>query len=296
MAEITRTLVAAIVGRPNVGKSTLVNAVAGEKIAIVSPKPQTTRHRIRAVANRGETQFVFVDTPGFHRPRTRLGEYMVKTVRDSFHGVDAVVLVVDGAREDDELLTLLRNANTPAVIAINKIDALDSKAELLPIIARYSQFHHIVPISAKLGEGVEELLSVLSQFAQDGGALFPQDMTSDQDDRTVVGELVREKLLMCLDKEIPHGIAVDVTKFSERDSASGDPIIDVDVTIYCERESHKRIIIGKRGEMLRRVGSLSRRDIERFMGTRVFLQTWVKVREGWRDRAGALREFGYGDR
>ncbi|MDR0819787.1 MAG: GTPase Era [Oscillospiraceae bacterium] len=290
---ITKTLVAAIIGRPNVGKSTLTNAVAGEKIAIVTPKPQTTRHRIRAVANRGETQFVFVDTPGYHTPKTKLGEYMVKTVRESVQGVDVVVMMIENGREDDELPNIAKRGKTPVVLVINKIDTLERVDSLLPIIAKYSEFEHIIPISAKTGEGVEELLSVLAQFAQDGGALFPDGMTSDQDDLVVVGELVREKLLMCLNQEIPHGTAVEVTKFSERDTTAGEPVIDVDVTIYCERDTHKRIIIGKKGEMIKRIGELSRKDIERFMGTKVFLQTWVKVKEGWRDHSTALRDFGY---
>jgi len=291
--NITKTAVIAVIGRPNVGKSTLANAFAGEKVAIVSPKPQTTRNRIYAIANRNETQFVFVDTPGYHRVHNKLDEYMDKSIKSSFDGVDAIIYMVTDSREDEELQRLVKSAKVPVVVAVNKIDLFESKAEILPIIERFSEFEHIVPISAKKGDGVEELLTLLSRFAQSGEALFPEDMTTDQSDSVVVGELVREKLLLCLDKEIPHGTAIEVTKFSERDESG---IIDLDVTIFCERESHKRIIIGKGGSMLRKVGEMARRDIERFMGTKVFLQTWVKVKENWRDRVGLVRQFGYNEK
>jgi len=288
--NITKNIIVSVIGRPNVGKSTLANAIAGEKIAIVSPKPQTTRNRIYAIKNRGETQFIFVDTPGYHKPHNKLDEFMVQTVKDSFKGVDAIVLMIENGRDDPELFEMAQRSSTPAVLVINKIDLLESKAELLPLIEKYSGFEHIVPISAKNADGIDELLNVLEPFAQSGSALFPEEMTTDQDDVTVVGELVREKLLMCLDHEIPHGTAVEVTRFSERIDTE---IVDVEVTIYCERESHKRIIIGKRGSMIKRVGELARKDIERFMGAKVFLQTWVKVKEGWRDMGGVLKDLGY---
>jgi GTP-binding protein Era len=292
MQKITKTAVIAVVGRPNAGKSTLANAIAGEKIAIVTPKPQTTRTRIYAVTVRGDTQFVFVDTPGFHTPKNKLGEFMVKTVREAFNGADAVVLLTEPGRRSRELETLVSASKVSVVLAINKIDLLEQKEQVLPIILEFTGFEHIVPISAKTGDGVEELLTLLGGFAQSGDALFPEGMTTDQDDASVVAELIREKLLICLDKEIPHGTAVEITRFSQRNDSD---IIDVEVTIYCERESHKRIIIGKGGAMLKRVGELARRDIERFMGGKVFLQTWVKVKENWRDRPAYLKDFGYVD-
>ncbi|MDR2360492.1 MAG: GTPase Era [Oscillospiraceae bacterium] len=289
--KITKTAVVAVVGRPNVGKSTLANAFAGEKVTIVSPKPQTTRTRVYAVTSRAGIQFVFVDTPGFHTPKNRLDEYMEGAVKSSFGGADAVLYIIDRDRQDDELERLIRDSAIPAILVINKIDALESKAELLPVIERYSAaFEHIVPISAQKGDGVEGLLELLSSYAKDGEALFPEGMTTDQSDSAVVGELIREKLLICLNQEIPHGTAVEITKFSERIDTE---IIDVEATIYCERQSHKRIIIGKNGAALKRVGEMARRDIERFMGAKVFLQTWVKVKEDWRDRPGLIKEFGY---
>ena len=294
---ITKTAMITICGRPNVGKSTLTNALVGEKIAIVSSKPQTTRNRISAVLNRGDTQLILMDTPGFHKPRTRLGDYMVKVVRESVADVDAVLLVVEpianiGAQEQ-ELIGRIKESGAPSVLVINKIDTVE-KAELLRVMARYSAAHPfdaIVPISAKRGEGLDELLSELQKFAAPGPQLFPDDMISDMPEKQICAELVREKLLLCLDKEIPHGTAVEVTKFSERENG----IIDMDVTIYCEKDSHKGIIIGKKGAMLKKIGELARADIEAFMGTKVFLQTWVKVKENWRDSNAQLRNFGFTD-
>lgn len=294
---ITKTAMITICGRPNVGKSTLTNALVGEKIAIVSSKPQTTRNRISAVLNRGDTQLILMDTPGFHKPRTRLGDYMVKVVRESVADVDAVLLVVEpianiGAQEQ-ELIGHIKESGAPSVLVINKIDTVE-KAELLRVMALYSAAHPfdaIVPISAKRGEGLDELLSELQKYAAPGPQLFPDDMISDMPEKQICAELVREKLLLCLDKEIPHGTAVEVTKFSERENG----IIDMDVTIYCEKDSHKGIIIGKKGAMLKKIGELARTDIEAFMGTKVFLQTWVKVKENWRDSNAQLRNFGFTD-
>ena len=293
----TKSGMIAIVGRPNVGKSTLTNALVGEKIAIVTNKPQTTRNRICAILNRGESQFVFLDTPGLHRARTRLGEYMVGVVRQSVADVDAVLLLVEpianvGAPEE-ELIQRIKALDMPAVLAVNKIDTV-KKDELLAVIQTYAQAHAfaaIVPISAKDGEGVDELLEVLERFLPEGPRLFPEDMITDQPERQVCAEIVREKLLLCLDKEIPHGTAVEVTKFSQRD----DGMIDLDATIYCEKNSHKGIIIGKGGAMLKKISTLAREDIERFMGEKVFLQTWVKVKENWRDQVNLLKNFGYRD-
>ena len=284
-----------VCGRPNVGKSTLTNTLVGEKIAIVSNKPQTTRNRICAVVTKGNTQFVFMDTPGFHKPRTRLGDYMVNVVRESVADVDAVMLLVEPlpniGKQEQELIARFKETGVPALLVINKIDTVQ-RAELLEVMAVYSaayEFDTIIPISAKTGEGVDELLAELSKYAVDGPPLFPDGMISDQPEKQICAELVREKLLLCLDKEIPHGTAVEVTRFSERD----DGIIDMDVTIYCEKASHKGIIIGKKGAMLKKIGELARADIEAFMGTKVFLQTWVKVKENWRDSQAQLRNFGF---
>lgn len=284
-----------VCGRPNVGKSTLTNTLVGEKIAIVSNKPQTTRNRICAVVTKGNTQFVFMDTPGFHKPRTRLGDYMVNVVRESVADVDAVMLLVEPlpniGKQEQELIARFKETGVPALLVINKIDTVQ-RAELLEVMAVYSaayEFDAIIPISAKTGEGVDELLAELSKYAVDGPPLFPDDMISDQPEKQICAELVREKLLLYLDKEIPHGTAVEVTRFSERD----DGIIDMDVTIYCEKASHKGIIIGKKGAMLKKIGELARADIEAFMGTKVFLQTWVKVKENWRDSQAQLRNFGF---
>ena len=292
---ITKTAMITICGRPNVGKSTLTNALVGEKIAIVTNKPQTTRNRISAVLNRGETQFVLMDTPGFHKPRTRLGDYMVKVVRESVADVDAVVLVVEPIAsigpQEAALIERIKQSGAPSVLVINKIDTVEKDA-LLAVIAAYSEAHEfnaIVPISAKQGDGLEVLLDELEKFAEPGPQLFPDDMISDMPEKQICAELVREKLLLCLDKEIPHGTAVAVTKFSERENG----IIDMDVTIYCEKDSHKGIIIGKHGAMLKKIGELARTDSEAFMGTKVFLQTWVKVKENWRDSNALLRNFGF---
>ncbi len=294
---ITKTAMITIAGRPNVGKSTLTNTLVGEKITIVSPKPQTTRSRILAVTSRGETQFVFADTPGFHRARTKLGTYMDNVVRQSVADVDAVALLVEpiasiGAQEQ-ALIEKLKENQMPAVLVINKADTLEDKKKLLPVIAVYSEaypFEAIIPISAKTGDGVEELLGVLERFAVEGPQLFPDDYISDQPEKQICAEIVREKLLLTLDKEIPHGTAVVVTKFSQREE---NDVIDMDVTIYCEKQSHKGIIIGKQGAMLKRIGEMARRDIERFMGAKVFLQTWVRVKENWRDSDFLLRNFGF---
>lgn len=291
----TKSAMITICGRPNVGKSTLTNYLVGEKIAIVSNKPQTTRNRICGIVTRGNTQFVFVDTPGYHRSRTKLGDYMVNVARDSIADVDLTILVVEpiasiGAQEEG-LLEKIKASKCPAVLAINKIDTIE-KEKLLEVIAAYSQgasFDAIIPISAKTGDGVEELLKVCEKYAVDSPFLFPEDLTTDQPERQVMAEIIREKLLWCLDKEIPHGTAVEITRFSERDSG----VIDIDATIYCEKSSHKGIIIGKQGAMLKKISSMARADCEKFMGTKVYLTTWVKVKENWRDSDFLVRNFGY---
>ena len=295
MSDIKKTAMITIAGRPNVGKSTLTNALVGEKIAIVSPKPQTTRTRICGVVNQGDTQFVLLDTPGFHRARTRLGDYMVKVVRESVADVDGVCLLVEpiakaGAPEL-ALIDRVREEHLPAVLVINKIDTVE-KAQLLEVMAAYSAVHAfdaIIPVSAQRKEGLDVLMAQLAQYAQPGPQLFPDGMTTDQPERQVAAEIVREKLLRNLDKEVPHGTAIEVTKFSERDSG----VIDLDVTIYCEKASHKGIIIGKNGAMLKKIASHAREDIERFMGAKVYMETWVKVKENWRDNVNYIRSFGY---
>ena len=292
---MTKSAMITVCGRPNAGKSTLTNALVGEKVAIVSPKPQTTRNRITAIVEHGDTQFVLLDTPGFHKPKTRLGDYMVNVVRESVADVDCVLLMVEPlpsvGPQEEALIERIRQSGAPAILLINKIDTVD-KAKLLEVMAVYSQtydFDAILPVSAKTGDGLKELLTELEKYAVEGPHLFPDDMITDQPERQICAELVREKLLKCLDKEIPHGTAVEVTKFSERDNG----IIDLEVTIFCEKDSHKGIIIGKKGAMLKKIGELARKDIEEFMGTKVNLQTWVKVRENWRDSMASLRNFGF---
>ena len=293
----TKTAMITIAGRPNVGKSTLANALVGEKIAIVSHKPQTTRNRICAVLNRGDSQFVFIDTPGLHRARTKLGDYMVGVVKQSVADVDAVMLLVEPIANvggpEEELIGRIRALGVPAVLVINKIDTV-KKEDLLAVMRAYQAAHDfqaIVPISAKNGEGVEDLLTVLAGFLPEGPQLFPEGMVTDQPERQVMAEILREKLLLCLDQEIPHGTAVEITRFSERDNE----IIDVDATIYCEKTSHKGIIIGKNGAMLKKISSLARQDMEAFMGARVYLETWVKVKENWRDNLNFIHNVGYRD-
>ena len=292
---MTKTAMIAILGRPNVGKSTLTNALVGEKIAIVSHKPQTTRNRICGIFSRGETQFVVMDTPGFHKPRTKLGDYMVGVVEESVADVDAAFLLVEPIAnigpQEEALIAQIQAARVPAVLVINKIDTVEKEA-LLAVIACYSQAHSfeaVLPISAKTGEGVEELLQEAEKFAKPGPHLFPDDSVTDQPERQIMAEIIREKLLWCLDREVPHGTAVEVTRFSERD----DGIIDLDATIYCEKASHKGIIIGKHGDMLKKISTMAREDCERFMGTKIYLQTWVKVKENWRDSDFLIRNFGY---
>ena len=296
MAEIKKSGIITICGRPNVGKSTLTNALVGEKVAIVTNKPQTTRNRICGVRTRGESQFIFVDTPGLHKARTRLGDYMVNVVKESVADVDAVMLLVEPIPNvggpEEQLIARIKTLRCPAVLVINKVDTLDKKEKLLEVIQTYEQAHQfqaVVPISAKTGEGVDELLDVLEGYLPEGPQLFPEDMTSDQPERQMMAEILREKLLLCLDKEIPHGTAVEITRFAERD----DEVVEVEATIYCEKNSHKGIIIGKGGSMLKKVSTLARQDMERFMGTKVYLQTWVKVKENWRDNPAAIQNFGY---
>ena len=291
----TKTAMITIAGRPNVGKSTLTNFLVGEKIAIVSNKPQTTRNRICGIVTKEDTQFVFVDTPGFHKARTKLGDYMVNVTKSSIVDVDMTIMMVEPIAsigpQEQGLIEQLKATRCPVVLAINKIDSVE-KEILLEVIALYSQaaeFAAIIPISAKTGDGVEDLLKICQKYAIESPFLFPEDSTTDQPERQVMAEIIREKLLWTLDREVPHGTAVEITKFSERDNG----IIDIDATIYCEKASHKGIIIGKQGAMLKKISSMARADCEKFMGTRVYLTTWVKVKENWRDSDFLVRNFGY---
>jgi len=296
MSNITKTAMVTVCGRPNVGKSSLTNALVGEKIAIVSNKAQTTRNRICGIVNRDNTQFVLMDTPGLHKSKTALGDYMVRIVTSSLSDVDCALLLVEPIAHvggpEEALITRIREEKIPCILCINKIDTVKPD-ELLPVIAAYNEywsgFDAIIPLSAHTGDGLGELLREMEKFASDGPQLFPDGQTSDQPEQQVMGELLREKLLMCLDKEIPHGTAVEITKFSERDSG----VVDVDATIYCEKASHKGIIIGKQGAMLKKISTLARQDMEKFMGTKVFLTTWVKVKENWRENPNLVHNLGY---
>ena len=293
---MTENVMIAVVGRPNVGKSTLVNRMVGEKIAAVSSKPQTTRNRIIGIKTEGDTQLVFLDTPGFIKPRNRLGDFMVNTVLTSVTDVDCILMLVEPVTEvgpGEKALIEKFTGEIPVVLAINKIDTVE-KESLLEVIYAYSavyDFDSVVPISARNGDGTGILLKELEKYAVEGPHFFDDDMITDQPERQVCAELIREKILRNLEREIPHGTAVSIERFSERD----DGIIDIDAVIYTEKESHKGIIIGKKGAMLRKIGEDARKDIEKFMGTKVFLQTWVKVKENWRDSEMMLKNFGFRD-
>lgn len=295
-----------IIGRPNVGKSSLMNKILGQKVAIVSDKPQTTRTKIMGIHTDGASQTVFIDTPGFHKPRNELDKNMNKAVGDGMSEVDAAVLVVeavtrfkseDGALPpaEAELIKELKRRKLKAVLVINKIDLLAAKEELLDLIIKYTRhfnFEAVVPLSAKTGDGVEALLAELEKFSKPSPHYFPDDDVTDQPEKLMVAEMIREKLLRTLDKEVPHGVAIDFERFVERDTASGEPIVEVEATVICERESHKGIIIGKNGAMLKKIGTLARRDIEKFFGIRANVKLWVKVKEDWRNRAGLIHTFG----
>lgn len=287
----------AIVGRPNVGKSSILNRILGQKITIVSSKPQTTRTRIMGVLTEGETQLVFIDTPGIHKPRTELGKYMVRSIDESVAGVDACLLVTEACRNitDTELKLMekFEAMGVPAILAINKIDTVKDKSDLMLQIARYSEkydFDAVVPVSAQTGSGIDQLKDELKKQAQEGGHLFDEDTITDQPERVLAAEMIREKMLRLLDKEIPHGTAVVIERMKTRDDKD---IIDMDATIYCEKASHKGIIIGKGGSMLKKIGTYSRQDMEAFFNCKVNLTMWVKVKEDWRNRENLLRSFGY---
>lgn len=295
-----------IIGMPNVGKSSLMNKILGQKVSIVSNKPQTTRTKIRGIYTKDETQFVFIDTPGFHKSRNELDVNMNKAVGDGMTDVDAAVLVVAAVNKytsdensfspaEAELLSQLKKRKLPAILVINKIDLLSKKEELFNIITKYTnelEFKAVIPLSARTGDGVDIMLSELNKFAKPSVHYFPDDDVTDQPEKVMVAEMIREKLLRILDKEVPHGIAIDLERFVERDTAQGEPIVEVEATVICEKESHKGIIIGKGGATLKRVGSMARRDIEDFFGIRANVKLWVKVKEDWRNRQGLIHTFG----
>lgn len=295
-----------IVGRPNVGKSSLLNRILGQKVAIVSDKPQTTRTRIMGVYNNKETQLVFIDTPGFHKPRNKLGDNMIKAVGEGMNDVDGCVFVIEAVTKfgfdpeklppaELELIEAIKKRKLKTVLVINKIDLLKNKEELLGIIAAYTalyDFCAVVPLSAKSGDGVDAFIGEIMSFAKDGPHFFDEETFTDQPERVMVAEMIREKLLRKLDKEIPHGIAVSIERFYERDNSAGEPVLEVEAVIYCEKDSHKGIVIGKRGAMLKQVGTLARGDIEDFFGCKANLQLWVKVKEDWRNRQGLIHTFG----
>ena len=284
----------AIVGRPNVGKSTLLNSILGEKVAIVSSKPQTTRNRIIGIHTVGDDQFVFLDTPGMFKPRNSLGTFMVKTANSSMQDADAVILVIDAGKPisdiEKNVIKHVKNTETPAVLALNKID-LYRREQIAETIAAYAALHDfsaVVPICAKNGKGVSEVLDECKPFLAESEFFFPEDMVTDQSERQVAAEVIREKLLRTLNKEIPHGIAVAIEEFKDEGS-----LVSIRAEIFCEKASHKGIIVGKNGEELKRVGSYARADLEAIFGTKVYLNLWVKVKENWRDSQRGITDFGF---
>lgn len=286
----------AIVGRPNVGKSTILNSILGEKVAIVSNKPQTTRNRIIGIHTKGESQFVFLDTPGIHSPKNRLGDYMVKAANTTMQDADAVVLVVEAGKKmstvEENVIKYLKMADVPSVLAVNKVDLADAN-EIADTIIEYSKEHEfdaVVPVCAKNGSKVDELLDECEKFLSEEEWLFPEDMITDQPERQMAAEIIREKLLRTLNKEVPHGIAVVIEEFKEEEG-----LVSIRAEIFCEKESHKGIIVGKKGAGLKLVGSYARQDLEKLLGTKVYLNLWVKVKENWRDSVGNVKNFGYFD-
>ncbi len=295
-----------IIGRANVGKSSLMNKILGQKVAIVSDKPQTTRTRIMGILTKEETQFVFIDTPGFHKPHNLLGTNMIKAVDSGMSDVDAAVLVVDACPDfklDEDnisaaemaLLESVKAKKLKCLLVINKIDLLPEKEKLFDIISAYTKqydFESVIPLSAKSGDGIDILLKELEKYKKPSPHFFDDEDITDQPDKVMVAEIIREKLLRILSKEVPHGIAVDLEKFYERDNSAGEPILEVEAVIYCEKESHKGIVIGKGGSMLKKIGTMARKDIEEFFGIKASVKLWVKVKEDWRNRQGLIHTFG----
>ena len=299
MQQNTKNSFVTIVGRPNVGKSSLLNALVGEKIAAVSNKPQTTRTKITGVITKGDTQYVFMDTPGMHKAKNKLSEHMIEAINESAADVDIIMLVVDVTKKlNDTEKSLAVNSggkNAKKILIINKIDLVEDKESLIEKIAEYSSiaaFDDVIPISVKENDGLDIVMQTLDKYAVSGPHYFPDDMLTDQPEKVIMAEIIREKALNNLNEEIPHGIAVTIESLDERDSKNGDAILDIEATVFCERESHKRIVIGKGGNMLKKIGSDAREEIEEFFEIKVNLKLWVKVKEGWRNREGMIRNFG----
>lgn len=288
-----------LIGRPNVGKSTLMNCLIGEKIAITSHKPQTTRNKITSILTKEDFQCVFLDTPGIHKPKHKLGEFMVRSAENTFNEVDLVLMLIEPTEKvmemDQYVIDRLENVKTPVVLVINKIDTIE-RDKLLEVIDTYRDLYHfaeVVPISAIKGSNTEELMRVIKKYLPEGPQYFPEDMVTDQPERQIASEIIREKALYLLQDEIPHGIAVEIMSMKKRQDQN---MVDVEATIYCEKDSHKGIIIGKQGSMLKRIGSQARRDMERLLGSPIYLQLWVKVKKDWRDSDFLLKNFGYDKR
>ena len=291
---MTKTAFIAIVGRPNVGKSTLMNALLGEKVAIVSSKPQTTRNRIMGILTKEENQFVFLDTPGIHKPKSKLGSYMMKSVRSSLGSADAVILIADAGRAPGEternVIEQIKKDELPAMLVLNKID-LYNREQIAETISQYAElynFNAFVPVSAMKGKNVEDVLEEAEKFLYEGDWFFEEDMLTDQPEKQIASEIIREKLLRMLSKEIPHGTAVVIEEFKDEET-----LISIRAEIYCEKASHKGIIVGKNGETLKKIGSYAREDMEAFFGVKVYLNLWVKVKENWRDSDFNLNNFGF---
>lgn len=287
----------AIIGRPNVGKSSILNKLLGQKVAIVSSKPQTTRTRIMGVLTEGKDQLVFLDTPGMHKPKNSLGDYMVRSINESVAGVDACLLVTEAGQEIREnermLIEKVKKLDLPCVLAINKTDTINDKEVILEQIIKYSKemdFDAIVPVSAETGSKLDELKEELKKFTSEGGHFFPDDTLTDQPEKVLAAEMIREKILRLTEKEIPHGTAVVIERMKMRDDKN---LMDVDATIYCERDTHKGILIGKKGAMLKKISTYARQDMENFFGCKVNLKTWIKVKEGWRNKENLMRSFGF---
>lgn len=295
----SKTVFVSIVGRPNAGKSSLLNAMVGEKVAIVSDKPQTTRTKITSILTKDGTQYVFIDTPGIHKAKTKLGEHMMKAVKDSVSEIDVIVFVADATKKfgenEAEFLESFKKSKIPVILVLNKIDLIEEKENLLKIIdeaSRLYEFEAIIPVSVLENDGIELVLNEISKLAVESPHFFPDDMLTDQPERVIAAEIVREKFLHLLSEEIPHGIAVTVEEMKERKDKNGNDILDISANIFCEKDSHKGIIIGKNGDMLKKAGSLSRQDMEDFFGIKVNLQLWVKVKPDWRNKEGMIKNFG----
>lgn len=287
----------AIIGRPNVGKSSILNKLLGQKVAIVSSKPQTTRTRIMGVLTEGKDQLVFLDTPGMHKPKNSLGDYMVRSINESVAGVDACLLVTEAGQEIIEnermLIEKVKKLDLPCVLAINKTDTVNDKEVILEQIIKYSKemdFDAIVPVSAETGSKLDELKEELKKFTSEGGHFFPDDTLTDQPEKVLAAEMIREKILRLTEKEIPHGTAVVIERMKMRDDKN---LMDIDATIYCERDTHKGILIGKKGAMLKKISTYARQDMENFFGCKVNLKTWIKVKEDWRNKENLMRSFGF---